>query len=107
MSNEYPHAPGWKRTDTSAAAADAIAASAKTVRDKAHKAILAAGERGLTAVELSDVLKLDRMTVQPRTSELRALGLIHDSGQRRANPGGKRAIVWCAGKAPEPMAQAA
>ena len=41
---------------------------------------------------------MERTTVQPRTSELKLLGLIEDSGERRRNRNGKRAIVWVACK---------
>ena len=41
-------------------------------------------------------LEMDRWSIQPRTSELRRKGLIRDSGRRRPNATGKRAIVWIA-----------
>ena len=52
-----------------------------------------------TAPELALALQLERTTVPPRTSELRKLGRIIDSGQRRLNPNRKRAIVWVAKEA--------
>jgi hypothetical protein len=39
---------------------------------------------------------MDRWSIQPRTSELKRKGLIRDSGQRRPNCTGKKAIVWTA-----------
>lgn len=92
----YPHAPAQGKTDTSAEAADAMERCAGTVRDKALVAIQKAGERGLTAAELANVLDMERTTVQPRTTELRLMDRITDSGMRRPNPNGKRAIVWTA-----------
>lgn len=54
------------------------------------------GYGGLTTDELADRLGLDRGSIQPRTSELKALGLIADSKARRRNVTGKRAVVWVA-----------
>jgi DNA-binding IclR family transcriptional regulator len=59
-------------------------------------AISEAGKRGLTSQELAERTGVDFAASQPRTSELRRLGLIRDSGQRRKNRSGKQAIVWIA-----------
>lgn len=56
-----------------------------------------AQKAGRTAEEVANALQLPRVTAQPRTSELKAKGLIFDSGQRRINrSSGKRAVVWVA-----------
>ncbi len=60
----------------------------------AEEAIRDAGFIGFTADELASKLKVSRYTIQPRTSELKLKGLICDSGQRRSNETGKKAIVW-------------
>lgn len=93
----YPSSPGWKRTDTSRAAAESIASSKATLQRKALAAIRDAGARGLTSEELARTLRVDFKAIQPRTSELRLEGKIRDSGQRRLNVSGKRAIAWVAG----------
>ncbi|MDF2495066.1 hypothetical protein [Sphingomonas sp.] len=93
---EYPLAPGHRGIDTSAAAADDISISVSRLQRIALRAIRAAGARGLTTNELAVAVKLDRGSIQPRTSELRMQGLICDSGARRLNANGKRAIVWVA-----------
>lgn len=90
----YPDAPGHRNVETSIAAADAIAPKLGRLQRLAEGAIRDAGARGLTADELAARLKLDRWSIQPRTSELRRKGLIRDSGQRRTNSTGKLAIVW-------------
>lgn len=41
-------------------------------------------------------LGCERVTIQPRCSELRLFGKIEDSGNRRRNGSGKRAVVWVA-----------
>jgi len=94
--DSYPHIPGTKGTDTSIAAAEFMKDIAAPIQRAVMRVTIAAGSRGLTAHELSVSLGMERTTVQPRTSELRRLGKIKDSGQRRANPNGKKAIVWVA-----------
>lgn len=93
---DYPHGPATGCTDTSRQAAAAISSVTAQVQREVLFAIRERGSLGLTCCELARRLGRERTTVQPRTSELRKLGLIRDSGQRRANPNGKRAIVWTA-----------
>ena len=90
----YPDAPGHRQVDTSVAAADALAPKLGRLQRLVQTTIRDAGLAGLTADELAARLEMDRSSVQPRTSELRRKGLIRDSGQRRANATGKKAIVW-------------
>lgn len=101
---EYPHSPGHRGIDTSIAAAADIAPTAKTLQAKVLRAIRAAGEHGLTTNECAALLRLERDSIQPRTSELRSGRLIMDSGKRRPNANGKRAIVWVAVDPPEALA---
>jgi hypothetical protein len=101
MIERYPDVPGHRAVDTSIAAADAIAPQLGRFQRIALQAIRNAGPHGHTADELAATLKLDRWTVQPRTSELRRKGMIQDSGQRRQNATGKRAIVWTATAPPD------
>lgn len=82
-------------TDTSREAATDLTSRAPVIRQKVLEAISQAGPYGCTSEDLAAALDLPRVTVQPRTSELRALRKIADSGLRRLNPSsGKRAIVW-------------
>jgi len=92
----YPHAPGHRGVDTSIAAAADIAPNLGRLQQLAYAAIKAADFVGLTADELAAQLNVDRYTIQPRTSELKLRGMIRDSGLRRKNASGKRAIVWVA-----------
>lgn len=92
---DYPDRPGHRGVETSVAAAADLAPRLAPLQRQVLEAISAAGMRGLTADECCQALKLDRWTVQPRTSELRRKLLIGDSGQRRRNASGKSAIVWC------------
>jgi len=95
----YPDAPGHRGVDTSMAAADALAPKLGRLQRLVEAAIRDAGATGLTADEVAARLKMDRWSIQPRTSELRRKDIIRDSGQRRRNITGKVAIVWVAAPA--------
>lgn len=90
----YPEIPGARPTDTSMAAADSVADETPHVRERVLDAVRAAGRAGLTADEAAAELHLTPFTTRPRFSELRDMGLIEDSGQRRDNASGRKAIVW-------------
>lgn len=94
--SSYPAEPGHRGVDTSIAAADAIAVVAGPLRGLVYKAVFTAGAYGLTTDEIATALKLPRYSVQPRTTELRHARRIRDSGKRRPNTSGCRAIVWVA-----------
>lgn len=88
----YPHEPGAQDRDTSREAAEAMAPTAPQLRARA----LAVLERsnGLTADEVAGRLGLSILSIRPRVTELSRLGKVRDSGIRRHNASGKRAIVW-------------
>ena len=92
----YPESAAPGRTDTSAEAATSIEPVTARVQRLVLTAIREAKLSGLTAHELASQLGMERTTTQPRVSELRRLGRVIDSGRRRANANGKRAIVWVA-----------
>jgi hypothetical protein len=93
---EYPDFPGHRGVETSVQAAQDLAPKLGRLQRVAEKAIREAGGAGLTADELAARVGLDRWSIQPRTSELRRKGVIRDSGLRRPNGTGKKAIVWTA-----------
>lgn len=97
--SEYPHEAGHRGVDTSIEAARSIDIAVGHMQRIALRAIKAAGSRGLTTNELVAAVNIHRDSIQPRTTELKELGLIRDSGGRRENANGKRAIVWVAGGA--------
>ena len=90
----YPYVPAARATDTSREAAEYIAPQLGRIQSLVFAAIARSAGNGLSPHELALELGEERTTVQPRTSELRRLGKIVDSGKRRHNPNGKRAIVW-------------
>lgn len=94
--HDYPNSPAWGKTDTSYEAAESMVPVTAGIQRAVLAWVRARGERGATAVEIAEGLGMERTTVQPRTTELRRLYLLDDSGHRRPNPNGKRAIVWVA-----------
>lgn len=95
----YPNYPGSRSVDTSALAAADMAPKIGRLQRTTLQIVKDAGARGITTNEIAELCGIDRGSVQPRTSELRLLGLIRDSGYRRCNANGKKAIVWIAGGA--------
>jgi hypothetical protein len=92
--DRYPDTPGHRGVDTSIAAADAIAPKCGRLQKLALDAILTRRALGRTVEETSQATGVDERSIQPRISELRVRRLIVDSGHRRRNSTGKRAIVW-------------
>jgi hypothetical protein len=90
----FPQSPGHRGVETSVQAAERIAPSAARLQEAVLTAVTNAGPAGITVVEMATRYSLDRMSVQPRFSELRALRKIADSGLRRKNPSGVNAICW-------------
>jgi hypothetical protein len=91
---QYPFTPGHRGVETSVAAAAEIAPNVGRLQRLVLNAIAEAKSQGRTTDELADVLQIDRGSIQPRTSELRAMRKIIDCGERRRNGNGKRVIVW-------------
>ncbi|MBA4753618.1 MAG: hypothetical protein H2050_02145 [Sphingobium sp.] len=92
----FPYAAGFKGSaDTGREAAEAINKKLGRLQRLVHGAVKGRGRYGLTAEEAAGILNMDRVSVQPRLSELKAMGLVKDSGLRRVNPSSrKRAVVW-------------
>ncbi len=92
----FPYAAGFKGSaDTGREAAEAINKKLGRLQRLVQGALKGRGRYGLTAEEAAGILNMDRVSVQPRFSELKALGLVKDSGLRRINPSSrKRAVVW-------------
>jgi predicted transcriptional regulator len=89
--DRYPHAPGFKRDGTSKDAAGAVKDAAPTLRGLCLEAIK---NRPRTADEVARRLNRSVLSVRPRVSELHELGLIEETGERRANASGHKAAVW-------------
>ena len=96
MTDSYPDFPGSRSIDTSIDAAKDIAPKVGRLQGLVLASVRNAGARGVTTNEIAELLNIGRDSIQPRTSELKRLGLIRDSGLRRLNENRKSAIVWVA-----------
>lgn len=81
---------------TSDAAAHRIAGHAARQRADVLAVIVKAGALGATDAEIETAIGIRAQSVSPRRGELRALGLVVDSGRRRPTPRGRPAAVWIA-----------
>ena len=87
----YPARPGFKADGTSAEAADSVRRDAVTLR---AECLALLKRKDLTADEAADQLHESVLSIRPRFSELSMRREIRDSGERRKNCSGTRAIVW-------------
>ena len=85
----YPQQAGYTEPDTSKKAAETI--DAGTLR----AIVLDAIERcwPMTADECAGRLGMSILSIRPRFTELKAMGLIHDTGLRHRNQSGRMAKV--------------
>lgn len=96
----YPTTPGYQGADTSKAAAEKVKPKAAWVRARVIDALTRQGP--MTTVQIAAAIGLPYESVQPRTSESRALGLIEDSGARGpSRDPTKNAVVWRIATAPD------
>lgn len=89
--NRYPVAAGFKVTGTSQEAARKVTPRLTGLRSKVMDA-LRAGDK--TADEVAEFMDKSVLSVRPRLSELREMGLIEPTGARRHNESGMTADVW-------------
>lgn len=90
---QYPHAPGFRDPSTSREAAVKMKSRAETLRDKALE-LLRDHPAGLTVHEAAALAEVTVPAIQPRFSELVAMGKIKRSDERRRNASGMSAAVW-------------
>lgn len=93
---QYPEAPGARDTDTSRSAAKSMVDLASTLRGQCLAALRTLH---LTADEIAEAVGASVLAIRPRVTELRMQGLVFDSGHRRPNASGRKAIVWTANTA--------
>ena len=97
---QYPHEPGVRRNSTGGtaeAARDKIRIKARSY-EQACLALVEASpctpDEAHAVLETKAGRQIPLYSVRPRFSTLKAKGLIADSGERRAPPGGCKAVVW-------------
>lgn len=90
----YPRSPGHRNQPTSRAAAGKMKSRAATLREKVL-CLLAEHPAGLAVHQAAEIANCTVPAIQPRFSELRALGDIKDSGRRHTNKiSNTSAAVW-------------
>jgi len=90
----YPDVAGHQSgSGTSEEAARSMDGELKGLRAECYHA-LGCADRGFTADEVAIVVGRTVLAIRPRITELRRLGLIFDTGERRVNISGRRAAVW-------------
>ncbi len=89
--SDYPNFPGYGPPDTSHQAAKVISLWSHSLRVRCLLGLL---HHPMTYIELAHFLGEDPFNVQPRISELKALGLVHSLGIRRQTTGTNTALVW-------------
>ena len=89
----YPDAPGYRTPGPSQDAARAMRGRVRSLRQQVLT-LLRQHRAGLTTDEILDRLNLSRPSGQPRVSELRRMGEIVATGERRQNSSGMTATVW-------------
>lgn len=93
FTERYPFTPGAKAGGTSQDAADAMVGRSNVLRWRVLGILEIAAH---TADEVAAIMGESILAIRPRVSELRRMGLIEDTGFRRANASGHTAIVWSA-----------
>ena len=95
--SKYPQVPGHNKVDTSIEAAESMEKSSATLRTRVLN-ILGGADfpfvYPMTSEQISDISGISHDNVWKRISELRAMGKVEDSGKRRRNRSGRKAIAW-------------
>ena len=99
----YPESAGSYGLGGSDAAAEQITPKLPALQALVTGVIEDAGPRGATGDEIAARLGWDKYRVRPRTAELRKLGRIMDSRQRRPSETGIRSIVWVLPRYSQPI----
>ena len=93
MLAEYPLHPAAKVAGTSQDAANEMHEHAPTLREQVLTLFRNLDSR-VTTDEAADFLNKSVLAIRPRFSELRRMGMIEPTGERRQNASGLYANVW-------------
>ena len=86
--------PGFKSPGTSQEAAAAMKPTAATLRAECMSYVRRWKDAGTTTDECAEYLNQSVLSIRPRFSEMKEMGLIEDAGTRRKNRSGRNATVW-------------
>ncbi len=94
MTTQLELPPAQQHSQTSLAAAKAIAADAPTLRNQVLQYLRQCGSDGATDEQIQFYLDMSANNQRPRRVELVKAGLVVDSGCTRATAAGRKATVW-------------
>lgn len=92
--DRYPHVAGHRGLGGSVEASDLVTPKLPQLQGAVFGVVERADQRGVTGDEIANALGWDKYRVRPRTAELRKLGRIIDSRERRPSESGVASIVW-------------
>ena len=90
----YPKRAGFKEGTTSREAANAVEATGRAARLRDDVLNYFKAGRQATADEVAEALSENVLSVRPRVAELKASGLIVETGARRKSSTGRSSHVW-------------
>jgi len=91
---KYPHKAGHRNVDTSVEVAEKVNKTLKRVAKIVLLELEKVYPKGLTGTEIANKCNRSILSVRPRTSELKILGLIVDTEERRKNEWNNNEIVY-------------
>ena len=92
--DKYPHKAGHRGVRTSIASAQDINKQLSRLKKMVLLELSKVYPKGLTGSEIADKTKRNLLTIRPRTTELKILGLIIDTEETRKNDAGKPEIIY-------------
>ena len=92
--DKYPYKAGHRGVRTSRQSADEINPKLRRLQKMILIELEKVYPEGLNTSELARLTKKNILTIRPRTTELKLLGLIIDTETTRKNDGGKSEIVY-------------
>jgi len=92
--DEYPHKAGHRKVDTSIEVAEKVNKTLKRVAKIVLLELEKVYPKGLTGTEIANKCNRSILSVRPRTTELKLLGLIIDTEERRKNEWNNSEIVY-------------
>jgi hypothetical protein len=90
----YPNSPGSKTGGASVEAAHAVALHAKTLRNRVRDFLRDCHPAAFSADQIADALGETILSVRPRVSELKKMGVIEAVIERHKNRSGMSAHCW-------------
>jgi len=92
--DKYPHKAGHRGVRTSISAAEDINKHLSRIKKMVLLELSKVYPKGLTGTEIADKTKRSILSIRPRTTELKILGLIIDTEETKKNDAGKPEIIY-------------